>query len=118
VPDGALLKGARIELIRRGRNCWFEVTLTQGKNQQIRRMFAAIGHPVVKLQRKRIGFLTDRGLPVGAYRSLTPEEIAQIFRLSREATLAHRQDASGKMFGDRAHQTYGNAMRGKPSALE
>jgi 23S rRNA pseudouridine2605 synthase len=102
LPDGAFLKGARIELIRSSRNCWFEVTLTQGKNQQLRRMFAAIGHPVVRLQRKRIGFLTDRGLPVGSYRSLSPEEIAHIFRLSREATPANRQDASGKIYGDKA----------------
>jgi 23S rRNA pseudouridine2605 synthase len=102
LPDGTRLTGAQIELIRRGRNTWFEVILVQGKNQQIRRMFAAIGHPVAKLQRRRIGFLTDRGLPVGSYRCLTPEEVTQIFRLSHEAMSANRQDSSGKILGDKA----------------
>src|SRR5262249_49776196 len=49
---------ARIRLIERTReagNCWYEVTLREGKNQQIRRMFDSIGHSVVKLRRVRIG---------------------------------------------------------------
>lgn len=62
-------------------NSWYEVTLTQGKNRQIREMFEAIGHPVLKLRRIRIGFLTDQGLPVGHYRFLTPGEVDRVLKI-------------------------------------
>jgi 23S rRNA pseudouridine2605 synthase len=62
---------------------WFEVTLTQGKNRQIRNMFEEIGRPVQKLRRIRIGFLTAEGLPVGKYRHLTASEIDRVLRLGR-----------------------------------
>ncbi|MFH1573666.1 MAG: pseudouridine synthase, partial [Acidobacteriota bacterium] len=59
LPDGTTFAGARIRVLRQGLHAWLEVTLTQGKNREIRKMFSAIGHPVAKLKRKRIGFLTD-----------------------------------------------------------
>ena len=81
--NGMNLKGIRlapckIVPIREGTNSWYEVTLTQGKNRQIRDMFEAIGHPAVKLRRVRIGFLTDYGLPVGQYRHLSRGEVERI----------------------------------------
>ncbi len=57
---------------------WLEVTLYQGKNRQIRRMFDAIFHPVLKLKRIAIGPITDRGLPIGHYRELTAEEVRKL----------------------------------------
>lgn len=80
--SGAKLARCKIVSIKEGANSWFEVTLTQGKNRQIREMFESIGHPVLKLRRIRIGFLTDRGLALGEYRFLTPNEVERIFRLS------------------------------------
>ena len=77
--DGVQLAPCKIEPIKKGTNCWYEVTLIQGKNRQIRDMFEAVGHPVQKLRRVRIGFLTDRDLPVGKYRALKPEEVRKIF---------------------------------------
>lgn len=56
-------------------NSWFEVTLQQGRNQQIRRMFDAIGHSVMKLARTQIGHLNDRGLKTGEWRKLNAGEI-------------------------------------------
>ena len=76
--DGVKLAPCTIEPIKEGANSWYEVTLTQGKNRQIRDMFEAVGHPVQKLRRVRIGFLTDKGLPVGKYRALKQEEIKRI----------------------------------------
>ena len=81
--DGTRLNGVKlapcdIEPIKEGANSWYEVTLTQGKNRQIRDMFEAAGHPVQKLRRVRIGFLTNRGLPVGKYRALKQEEVKRI----------------------------------------
>ncbi len=54
-----------------------------GKNRQIREMFEAIGHPVVKLRRIRIGFLTDHGLGVGKFRHLTMPEVDRILRAGK-----------------------------------
>jgi 23S rRNA pseudouridine2605 synthase len=65
-----------VERTRDGGNTWYEVTLRQGKNQQIRRMFDSIGHSVTKLRRVRIGHLTDSGLAVGQWRELKPGEVA------------------------------------------
>jgi len=59
-------------------NSWFEVTLHEGRNQQIRRMFDAIGHSVVKLRRTRIGTLDDRGLPLGKWRRLKEIEVTRL----------------------------------------
>ena len=74
---------ARIELLERtpeGGNCWFEVTLIEGKNQQIRKMFDSIGHSVVKLRRIRIGYLTDEKLPLGEHRELKASDIKKFFQ--------------------------------------
>jgi 23S rRNA pseudouridine2605 synthase len=74
---------AEIKLIERtktGGNAWYEVSLRQGKNQQIRRMFDSIGHSVVKLRRVRIGHITDRGLAVGRHRELKPSEITKYYQ--------------------------------------
>src|SRR5262245_30583917 len=64
--DGTRFAPARIRPLRGGNNSWYEVTLTEGKNHEVRRMFDAVGHTVLKLRRVGIGFLTDRGLAVGA----------------------------------------------------
>jgi 23S rRNA pseudouridine2605 synthase len=66
--------------LKGGDNPWFKVTLHQGRNQQIRRMFQAIGHPVEKLRRTRIGFLEDEKLRPGEWRFLTEHEVAQFKR--------------------------------------
>jgi 23S rRNA pseudouridine2605 synthase len=53
---------------------WFELIITEGKNRQVRRMFEAIGHPVLKLVRLQIGGLKLADLPVGKYRILSRKE--------------------------------------------
>jgi 23S rRNA pseudouridine2605 synthase len=74
---------AEIKLLDRTReagNAWYEVTLREGKNQQIRRMFDSIGHPVTKLRRVKIGHVGDKGLKSGMSRELTSAEVARFFR--------------------------------------
>ena len=61
-------------------NAWFEVTLHEGRNQQIRRMFDAIGHSVLKLSRVRIGTLSEPRLKVGEWRHLMPAEVKRFYR--------------------------------------
>jgi 23S rRNA pseudouridine2457 synthase len=60
---------------------WLELTLTEGKNRQVRRMTAAIGHPTLRLIRVAIGrlVLAKLGLHPGQWRELTPSERDAIF---------------------------------------
>ncbi len=61
---------------------WLAITLIEGKNRQVRRMTAAIGHPTLRLLRVSIGGLrlNELGLREGAWRALTPEERARVFQ--------------------------------------
>ncbi len=79
--NGVRLARCRISRLREGNSAWLEVTLTEGRNRQIRQMFGAIGCRVSKLRRRRIGFLADGDLPTGSYRMLTPAEVTKVYRL-------------------------------------
>jgi|SRR5437762_7251968 len=68
---------------KRSDHPWYEVTLVEGRYHQVRRMFERIGHPVLKLKRVRIAFLTDEGLPVGRFRQLAPSEVKRLMREGR-----------------------------------
>lgn len=59
-------------------NSWFEVKLREGRTQQIRKMFKAVGHPVSKLRRVGIGPLSDPRLGPGDYRELTKGEVKML----------------------------------------
>ena len=59
-----------------GANARIRITIHEGRNRQVRRMFEAIGHPVLRLKRLSIGNISLDGLEVGAVRALTPEEIS------------------------------------------
>jgi 23S rRNA pseudouridine2457 synthase len=56
---------------------WIRITLTEGKNRQVRRMTAAIGHPTLRLVRIAIGSFSDPSLPPGVWRKLSNEEREQ-----------------------------------------
>ena len=56
------------------------VTVHEGRNRQVRRMCDAVGHPVVRLIRTRIGPLADRSLAPGAWRELTGNEVRSLQR--------------------------------------
>lgn len=57
---------------------WLALELTEGKNRQVRRMTAAVGHPTLRLIRVRIGGLSLGNLPAGRWRELTPGERALV----------------------------------------
>jgi len=90
-PDGTRLAPCRIRTLRQDRHAWLEVTLIQGINREIRRMFEAIRHPVAKLRRTRIGIFTDAGLPVGRSRLLTPREVGHALRMGQASKALNRQ---------------------------
>jgi 23S rRNA pseudouridine2605 synthase len=72
---------AKIELIRDAPNPWYEITLTQGRNRQIHRMFEKIGHHVEKI--KRIGYGPLKlDIEPGSVRPLTQHEVAALRRAS------------------------------------
>lgn len=73
--EGRKLAPCRIGLIRRGENSWLRITLIEGKNNQIRKIFDQLGHSVIKLRRIQIGFLKDARLKPGEYRSLSQQEV-------------------------------------------
>jgi len=68
-------------------NSWFEVKLREGRTQQIRKMFQAVGHPVSKLKRVAIGPLSDPKLQPGVWRELTRHEV-KLLATQQEATPA------------------------------
>lgn len=61
-----------------GNNVTLEIKIHEGRNRQVRRMCAAIGHPVIYLQRVRFGFLDLTGVKLGAYRLLNSDEVKRL----------------------------------------
>ena len=57
---------------------WVEITIHEGRNRQVRRMCDAVGHPVVRLVRTRIGGVGDATLKPGEYRELTVKEVTRL----------------------------------------
>ncbi len=68
------------------KNGWYEVTLYEGHNQQIRKMFDAVGNSVVKLRRIKIGTVADPYLKTGQTRDLTAEEVASLTSMTPRKT--------------------------------
>lgn len=76
LEDGFRTAPAEIKALKpTDNNGWYEITLYEGHNQQIRKMFDAIAHSVVKLRRTRIGPVADQTLRVGESRKLTQPEV-------------------------------------------
>jgi 23S rRNA pseudouridine2605 synthase len=68
---------AGVRVVKEGANPWYEITLIEGRNRQIRRMFEAVGHHVEKIKRVRYGPLTLDVAP-GEYRPLTAKEVDRL----------------------------------------
>lgn len=70
---------ARVKIIKKAEaNSWLEIIIHEGRNRQIKRMFEAIGHTVIKLKREGLAFLTLGDLKPGEFRHLTSEEIKKL----------------------------------------
>ena len=63
--------------------CIVEITIHEGKNHQVKRMFEAVGFHVEKLKRVRMGIFTVENLKSGEYRKLTPKEVSIIYSLKK-----------------------------------
>lgn len=107
VRDGVYLSdgktaGARVLVKQRGpRVSKLEVTLLEGKNREVRRVFARVGHKVVDLKRIRIGPINDRGLKVGHWRPLTRPEVTDLLAHADPNREAHEAQLPGRERHDR-----------------
>lgn len=76
--------GARVKVVATGRDTSvLDITVHEGKNRQVRRMFEAVGHAVIALARLRFGPLRLGDLPPGQTRALTERELASLRNLLR-----------------------------------
>jgi 23S rRNA pseudouridine2605 synthase len=75
--DDGLTAPAKVVLVER---TLVRITIHEGRKRQVRRMFDAVGHPVSRLVRTRIGPLADRSLAPGEWRALTIEEVRALER--------------------------------------
>jgi 23S rRNA pseudouridine2605 synthase len=82
--DGARTAPATVRVVSAARErSIVDITIHEGRNRQVRRMFEALGHPVLALTRTRFGPLRLGALASGAVRSLTPRELAALERHRR-----------------------------------
>ena len=91
--DRVLTAPAKLELVRRGENPWYEVTLTEGRNRQLRKMFEEIGHHVEKIRRIGYGALT-LDVPIGDFRELTTGEVQALSRAAAGKSVQRKQRLS------------------------
>ena len=84
--DGRRTGPADIQLSpgRHGGHARLYITIREGRNRQVRKMFDAIGHPVDHLTRVAIGPIRDTRLATGHWRDLTPAEVAALKRSTRD----------------------------------
>jgi 23S rRNA pseudouridine2605 synthase len=87
LDSGEALAVKRVSLLRTGSrsSAWLEITLDEGKNRHIRRLFAALGIEVLRLVRVAIGPLTLGPLPKGQWRRLTNDEVRALSASPRDA---------------------------------
>lgn len=84
--DGVIVKASRVKLKKvdpKTSTCMVEITIHEGKNHQVKRMFESVGFLVDKLKRERIGIFDLKSLQSGEYRKLTPKEVAVIYSLKK-----------------------------------
>jgi len=80
----AIPKSVRVMELNKGQqSTLLSITLTEGRNKEVRKMLDAIGHPVKKLTRIRYDVLTLEGVERGSYRPLKPHEIKKLYANSQ-----------------------------------
>lgn len=80
--EGVKTKKARAKLKKidkKNNKTYVELTITEGRNHQVKNMFAALGHKVLKLKRISYAFFDLKGMKIGEYRRLTAKEVKQLY---------------------------------------
>jgi len=97
-------------------NSWFEVKLREGRTQQIRKMFQAVGHPVSKLKRVAIGPISDPKLTPGVWRELSKQEVKMLATMQDAKAPAKRRTPARPAAARPATRSKAAATRKKPAA--
>ena len=85
LDDGYVTKPGKLKIIKSAEISEIELTITEGKFHQVKRMFEAVGKKVVYLKRLSMGPITlDETLPLGTYRELTKEELELLQQTSNQ----------------------------------
>lgn len=98
-----------------GSNCWYRVTISEGRNREVRRLFEAVGHAVSRLIRIRYGAMVlPRGLKRGAWMELDDRDINALFQAAGGAPRPQQrgQDGAGGGRGGRNKKRRGNRNAG------
>ncbi len=110
---------AKVRLFRQGENPWYEITITEGRNRQLRKMFEEIGHHVEKIRRVEYGPLV-LDMPPGEYRELTEHEVQALYRAVKLPQSAASSDPKTKLTGSTSQKkrppqkkSYGSAAAQK-----
>jgi 23S rRNA pseudouridine2605 synthase len=123
VIDGEKTRPAEVFVLRREKGkTWLEVTLYEGKNQQIRKMGDATGFPVMRLSRTAFAGITSEGLRPGEFRPLGASELVDLKksfgvprRLPRPAPLGHTMSAGGPKQGSAFVSSSNAPQRNRPA---
>ena len=91
-----------------GANCWYRVTISEGRNREVRRMFEAVGHAVSRLIRIRYGAMVlPRGLKRGACMELDEVDIRSLMRAAGQSAGSRQGPGRGERPGGRAQTSAG-----------
>ena len=84
--DDQVVKPSRVKLKKvdqKTNTCMVQISIHEGKNHQVKRMFEAVGFEVLKLKREREAFFDLKDLQSGEFRKLTPKEVAKVYGLKK-----------------------------------
>lgn len=99
-----------------------ELTLREGRNREIRRILARVGHKVLQLRRIAFGPLRLGNLPPGAARRLTPAELRELQRAARQTDSTHAREPRSanqrRKSGSKKVRGAGAALQRRPSASD
>lgn len=86
VIDGKKTKKAKLKIKshdKKTNTSIIEITITEGRNHQVKKMFESVGHKVLKLKREKYAFLTLDGLASKDYRTLTIKEVKKLYSIAK-----------------------------------
>jgi len=90
-----------------------EITLREGRNREVRRVLAKLGHKVYRLKRIRIGGLSLKGLPAGGFRPLRPDEVRGLTAAASAAVSPPPRPRPPRAPGPRTHRQTGPGRSGR-----
>lgn len=87
ILDNELVKASRVKLKKldpKTNTCMVQITIHEGKNHQVKRMFKEVGFEVIKLKREKEAFFDLKDLQSGEFRKLTPKEVTKVYGLKQK----------------------------------